>query len=257
MKRLGSSCSTVSAADGCYVVAQCDQSATSPPDCPLGRTLEYRNDLQLAPGDLISILKLTPQLTDLVTTLPNTDIYDLVVNDAHLIVVPMLEHLVLHVNCRYIKDDFGDKMSELVSSRCEGRDEKTRPQCSLSIRLVFYYDLYLCFSTQELLDKVYRAPRVESKDYQLSSTPELTMHAIHCLRDFEVQIRRDFVEISRCITAAQTWKTSGRMFKSSQPGLESTSRRVMKTLNEVNAYNICDATAIYVSSSDQFIAYHI
>ena len=35
----------MSAADGCYVVAQCDQSATSPPDCPLGRTLEYRNDL--------------------------------------------------------------------------------------------------------------------------------------------------------------------------------------------------------------------
>ncbi len=161
---------------------------------------------QLAPGNLISILKLTPQLTDLVTTLPNTDLYDLVVNDPHLIIVPMLEHLVLHVNCRYIKDDFGDKMSELVSSRCEGRDKKT--QCSLSIRLVFYYDLYLCFSTQELLDKFYRAPRVGSKDHPLLSIPESTLDDIHCLRDFEVQVRRDFAEISRCIAAAQTWKTS-------------------------------------------------
>ncbi len=30
----------------CHVAAQCDQSATSPPDCPEGRTLEYRNVLQ-------------------------------------------------------------------------------------------------------------------------------------------------------------------------------------------------------------------
>ncbi len=100
-------------------------------------------------------------------------------------------------------------------------------------------------------------PEFGAKITPLSSIPESTLDDIHCLRDFEVQVRRDFAEISRCIAAAQTWKTSGHIFKSSQPGLESTSRRFMKTLNEVNAYNICDATAIYVSHSDHLTTYHI
>ena len=67
MKRLGSSCSTVSAADGCYVVAQCDQSATSPPDCPLGRTLEYRNDLELTTSEfpLFNATNLPPTFSHL------------------------------------------------------------------------------------------------------------------------------------------------------------------------------------------------
>ena len=79
--------------------------------------------VNFASADLTSVLKLTPQLTDLEILLSYVDLYDLTINSTQPIVVPLLENLVLNVDKHDIEDGFGIKMDELVSYRCECKNE--------------------------------------------------------------------------------------------------------------------------------------
>ena len=83
------------------------------------RKLALRNIIQEAPGDLTSLLRLTPQLLELNLELPPIhDLFELIINPESAPLVPMLETLIIHIKA----EDIWRKeipATSIARSRCE------------------------------------------------------------------------------------------------------------------------------------------
>ena len=83
------------------------------------RKLALRNIIQEAPGDLTSLLRLTPQLLELDLELPPIhDLFELIIDPESSPLVPMLETLIIHIKAKYVwrKEN---PATTIARSRCE------------------------------------------------------------------------------------------------------------------------------------------
>ncbi|KAF5310736.1 hypothetical protein D9619_007890 [Psilocybe cf. subviscida] len=116
-------------------------------------SLEFAPAMPFKPGELSGVLRLVPQLTDLVTFIPDIeDIKDLVLQgNSSTDIVPALQKLIFHVRT-LLQRDYSREMAALAISRCE----TAKP---MYLRIVVYNLIYW-HETHEDLERAFFPDRV-------------------------------------------------------------------------------------------------
>ena len=163
--------------------------------CPspsMVRKLALKNILQEAPGDLASLLWLTPQLLELDLELPPIhDLFELIIKPDSFPLVPMLETLIIRTKA----EDIWTKeipATAIARSRCEIDDERSFP--AERRRILKTFRLIFSNPNSRLMAQTELNGWLEDDDEEDDSKPTSSSQA-HLLKSWKEMLHEELPEL--------------------------------------------------------------